>query len=331
MSAGPLSELLAAQDCIVLDGGLATELERRGVDLGDALWSARQLVDGPDLIREVHEAYFVAGADVAVSSSYQASFTGFAARGIGFRHAVQLMALSVELAKEAREKFWSDSGRRARRAWPLVAASIGPYGASLADGSEYRGNYGISRQQLADFHGPRLAALMSARPDLMAIETIPSVDEAVLVLELLAAWPEMGAWVSFTCRDSAHLSDGGAVAEAIAAVAGHPLVAAVGFNCVAPSLAEELLEAAARVTGKPLVIYPNSGERWDAARRQWVPGEAPFDFGAGARRWFERGARLIGGCCRTGPETIRTIRTALGLHPRAPEPEPENLGGKSPG
>jgi homocysteine S-methyltransferase len=314
MSPDPLSELLAPQPCVVLDGGLATELERRGADLGDPLWSARQLVEGPDLIREVHQAYFAAGADVAVSASYQASFAGFAARGIGFRDAVQLMALSVDLAKEARERFWNDSGREKGRAWPLVAASIGPYGASLADGSEYRGNYSISRQELADFHGPRLAAVMTARPDLLAIETIPSAEEAVLVLELLAAWPEIRAWVSFTCKDSSRIGDGQPAADAIAAVAGHSQVAAVGFNCVAPSLAEELLAAAARVTAKPLVVYPNSGERWDPERRRWNPGEGPFDFGAGAQRWLELGARLIGGCCRTGPETIGTIRSALGMH-----------------
>jgi homocysteine S-methyltransferase len=307
----PFAELLDTHRCIVLDGGLATELERRGADLGDSLWSAKQLVEGPELICQVHEAYFAAGADVAVSASYQASLPGFAARGIGFRNAVRLMALSVDLAKEARERFWNDAGRHQGRAWPLVAASIGPYGASLADGSEYRGNYGISRQQLADFHGPRLAAVMTAGPDLLAIETIPSADEAGTVLELLAAWPEMRAWVSFTCADASRISDGEPVADAIGSVAGHPLVAAVGFNCVPPSLAEELLAGAARVTGKPLVIYPNSGERWDAGRRRWVPGEGPFDFGAGARRWHERGARLIGGCCRTGPETIRTIRTSL--------------------
>ena len=308
----PLSELLAAQPCIVLDGGLATELERRGADLGDALWSARQLVEGPQLIREVHEAYFFAGADVAVSASYQASVAGFAARGTGHREAIRLMALSVELPQEARERFWNDPGRPSGRAWPLVAASIGPYGASLADGSEYRGRYGISRQALADFHGPRLEAVIAARPDLLAIETIPSAEEAVLVLELLGAWPEIKAWVSFTCRDAEHISDGHPVADAIRSVAGHPQIAAVGFNCVAPSLAEELLGAAARVTEKPLVIYPNSGERWNPARRRWAPGEGPFDFGTGARRWLERGARLIGGCCRTGPETIRTIRSALG-------------------
>ena len=315
MAAAPLTELLEAQGCVVLDGGLATELERRGADLADPLWSARQLVEGPDLIREVHQAYFAAGADVAVSASYQASVAGFAARGIGFQDAVELMALSVELAKEARELFWNDPGRDAEgRAWPLVAASIGAYGASLADGSEYRGNYTISRQELADFHGSRLAAVMTARPDLLAIETIPSAEEAALVLELLAPWPEIRAWVSFTCRDASRISDGRPVAEAIRSVEDHPLVAAVGFNCVPPSLAEELLAGAARVTTKPLVIYPNSGERWDAGRRRWISGEGPFEFGAGARRWLGSGARLIGGCCRTGPETIRTIRTSLQDH-----------------
>lgn len=309
-----LARLLATQPCIVLDGGLATELERLGADLSDSLWSARQLVEGPDLIRLVHEAYFAAGADIAVSASYQASVAGFAARGISGRDAMRLMALSVELAQDAREHFSNDSIPRAKgRAWPLVAASIGPYGASLADGSEYRGNYGITRQQLADFHEPRLEAVIAARPDLLAIETIPSAEEAVLVLELLAAWPEIRVWVSFTCRDAARISDGQPVADAIATVAGHPQVVAVGFNCVAPSLADELLAAAARVTEKPLVIYPNSGERWDASRRHWVPGDAAFDFGTGARRWLERGARLIGGCCRTTPETIRTIRAALPL------------------
>src|SRR5687768_17746907 len=151
MAAAPLTELLEAQGCVVVDGGLATELERRGADLADPLWSARQLVEGPDLIREVHQAYFAAGADIAVSASYQASVAGFAARGIGFQDAVRLMALSVELAKEARERYWHDPARRAEgRAWPLVAASIGPYGASLADGSEYRGKYRITGQELAD-------------------------------------------------------------------------------------------------------------------------------------------------------------------------------------
>lgn len=312
-----LSEVLAAQGFVVLDGGLATELERRGADLLDPLWSAKLLIENPDLIRLVHESYFAAGADVGVSASYQASVAGFTARGTTPREARRLMALSVELAQEARRRFWDASGEVAnRRVRPLVAGSVGPYGAALADGSEYRGNYGVSRQALADFHGPRLEALIGAAPDLLAIETIPSPDEALVVLELLSAWPDMQVWVSFTCRDGSRVSEGQPVSDAIAAVAGHRQVAAVGFNCVAPALAGPLLAAAAAITDKPLLIYPNSGERWDSEKRGWLPGDEAFDFGEGAAGWFERGARLIGGCCRTTPDTIRAIRSSLeGLVP----------------
>ena len=308
----PLAKLLQSQGFVVLDGGLATELERHGAQLSDRLWSARLLLERPELIRLIHEAYFAAGADVAVSASYQASVAGFAVRGLSPGEARRLIARSVELAQEARERFWEVAGRFASdRLRPLVAGSVGPYGASLADGSEYRGGYGVSRQELADFHGPRLEALISAKPDLLAIETIPSPDEAALVLELLQAWPGTRAWVSFTCRDATRVSEGQPVAEAVARVAGHPQVAAVGFNCVAPALALELLAAAALVTDLPLVIYPNSGERWDAGERRWLPGDQPFDFGAAAPHWLARGARLIGGCCRTTPETIREIRLRL--------------------
>jgi len=306
------AEFFAAQGFVVLDGGLATELERRGADLRDPLWSARALLENPDLIRLVHESYFAAGADVAVSASYQASVSGFTARGTTPGEARRVIALSVELAQEARRRFWDAAGRVAsQRVRPLVVGSIGPYGAALADGSEYRGNYAVSRQALADFHGPRLEALIGAAPDLLAIETIPSPDEALLVLELLNAWPEIQVWVSFTCRDGSRVSEGQPVAEAIAAVAVHRQVVAVGFNCVAPALASPLLAAAAAVTDKPLVIYPNSGERWDAGERRWVPGDGACDFGESAPGWFERGARLIGGCCRTTPETIRAIRRSL--------------------
>ncbi len=307
-----LHEILDSQGYVVLDGGLATELERRGADLQDPLWSARLLLEAPDRIRQVHEDYFAAGADVAVTASYQASLPGFAARDIGPSDARRLIALSVELAREARDRFWNDAGRQAKaRARPLVAGSVGPYGAALADGSEYRGGYGISRQALADFHGPRLEALVAAGPDLLAIETIPSPDEALAVLELLRAWPQVQAWVSFTCRDAERVSEGQPVAEAISAVAGHRQVIAIGFNCVAPVLVEPLLAAAAACTSKPLVAYPNSGERWDAKGRRWVPGEPSFDFGSAAPRWRAQGALLIGGCCRTRPKTIASIRTAL--------------------
>jgi len=315
-------EFLASQGFVVLDGGLATELERRGADLSDPLWSAKQLLEGPEDIRRVHEAYFAAGADVAISASYQASIPGFAARGVTRGDAQRLVARSVELAQEARQRFWDDPDRPQQRLRPLVAGSVGPYGAALADGSEYRGSYGVSRQALADFHGPRLEALVAARPELLAIETIPSPDEAVLVLELLQAWPDVRAWVSFTCRDASRVSEGQPVAEAISAVASNRQVAAVGFNCIDPSLAEGLLATAASLTDKPLVVYPNSGERWDAEGRRWLPGDSACDFGEAAPRWRERGARLIGGCCRTTPETIRGIRAALESGAAAYRPAP---------
>jgi len=304
-----LDGMLAVQGFVLLDGGLASELERRGADLRDPLWSATQLLEAPERIREVHEAYFAAGADVATSASYQASLAGFAARGITRSEARRLIGLSVELAQEAAERCWAR--RETERPRPLVAGSVGPYGAARADGSEYRGGYGVSRQELADFHGPRLEALLAAGPDLLAIETFPSPVEAVLVLELLEAWPEARAWVSFTCRDSGRVSEGQPVRGAIAAVASHPQVVAAGFNCVAPALVEGLLAEVAGVSDKPLVVYPNRGEQWDAAAKRWIPGEPRSDLGAAARRWLAGGARVIGGCCRTTPETIRLMRSAL--------------------
>jgi len=307
-----LSEILASQGFVVLDGGLATELERRGADLRDPLWSAKVLVEAPELIRQVHEAYFAAGADVAITASYQASVAGFAARGLSRGDALRLIELSVELAQEARQRFWDGVGPTVEsRVWPLVAGSVGPFGAARADGSEYRGSYGVTRQELMDFHGPRLEALARAGPDLLAVETFPSPDEAVVVLELLQAWPDVRVWVSFTCKDESRVGEGQPVTEAIAAVAGHRQVLAVGFNCIAPALAELLLTTAASLTDKPLVVYPNSGERWDAEGRRWYGDDGGFDFGEAAPRWLARGARLIGGCCRTTPQTIRSIRAAL--------------------
>jgi homocysteine S-methyltransferase len=296
----------------VLDGGLATELERRGADLHDPLWSATLLLDDPDLIRLLHEAYYAAGADVAVTASYQASIPGFTSRGITADGARRLIMRSVELAREARQRFWDSAGSAvANRHWPLVAGSVGPYGAFLADGSEYRGGYGISRRELADFHGPRLDALIAAGADVLAIETIPSPDEAVLVLELLQAWPNTTAWVSYSCADAERVSEGARLTDAVAAVAGHPQVLAVGVNCIAPRLVNDLLDAARSVSHKPLVAYPNSGERWDAAGRCWVGEAKPFDFSVAVQGWVARGARLIGGCCRTTPETVRAVRLAL--------------------
>ncbi len=291
------------RDFVVLDGGLATELERRGEALSDQLWSARVLIENPLLIRKVHEAYFQAGADVATTASYQASVSGFARRGLTRGEATRLIRLSVELASQAREATGGEG---------LVAGSVGPYGAALADGSEYRGHYGVTPEALADFHQPRLAALIEAGVDLLAIETIPSPLEARVVLDLLAHWPAARAWVSFTCRDDAHVSEGQPIEEALAVAEENPQVVAVGVNCVAPSLVDGLLDRMRNATGRPLVVYPNAGEIWDAVARQWTGARDDIDPARDVPRWVGKGARWVGGCCRTTPDTIAAIRRAVG-------------------
>lgn len=290
-------------DLVVLDGGLATELEARGADLSDALWSARLLLDNPNLIRKVHEAYFAAGADVATTASYQASVQGFAGRGLAREDALDLIRLSVELADQARAAAGGEG---------LVAGSVGPYGAALADGSEYRGDYSADTETLREFHRPRLEALIEAGVDLLAIETIPSPVEARIILELLAHWPGARAWVSFTCRDDAHVSEGQPIEEAIRAAAASPQVVAAGVNCVAPRLVDGLLGRMRDATDLPLVVYPNAGETWDPGARRWVGTPDAFEPARDVPRWIERGARWIGGCCRTTPETIAAIRRAIG-------------------
>ena len=308
---GPLAPLLADGGAVILDGGLATELERRGADLTDALWSARLLLDDPGLIAEVHLDYLAAGADVIATASYQASIAGFGRRDLSVAAARRLIRLSAELACDARDRFREDARGKARRHRPLVAGSIGPYGAALADGSEYRGRYQVSPQALRAFHQPRLEELVAGGVDLLALETFPSADEASLVLDLMRDWPDMTAWVSFSTSDDGHVADGQPVEEAVRAVAGLRGVAAVGGNCLPPSRVDRLLEGMARVTDLPLVVYPNSGEVWDAARRCWVGSVGEIDPPRDVRRWHRLGARLFGGCCRTTPGTIRAIRQAL--------------------
>jgi homocysteine S-methyltransferase len=280
---------------LISDGGLATELEARGNDLSDALWSARLLVDAPQEITAVHTAFYRAGAVIATTASYQASFAGFAARGIGRADAERLLRRSIELAKKARDEV---GGKR----W--VAASIGPYGAALADGSEYRGRYGRSVAQLADWHRPRLEVLADAGADVLAVETIPDIDEAEALVGLVH---ELGvpAWLSYTIRGT-HTRAGQPMGDAFAVAAGVPEIVAIGVNCCAPSDVLPAIEVARQI--KPVVVYPNSGEHWDAHRRAWV---GPSRFSAGlAPQWIQAGARIVGGCCRVRPADIAELAAA---------------------
>ncbi|MDX1501536.1 MAG: homocysteine S-methyltransferase [Thermoanaerobaculia bacterium] len=307
----PLAPLLERQGVAILDGGLATELERRGHDLSDELWSARLLVDRPDAIEELHFDYLAAGADCVIGASYQASFEGFSRRGLGSEEARTALERSVEVARAARRRFWSDPARRAGRRRPLVAASVGPYGAFLADGSEYRGDYGVSERDLLRFHRERFRTLAESGADLLACESIPSRPEATVLARLIADTPGIAAWISFTCRDGATLSDGTPLAEAAAEVEGAPGLVALGVNCTAPRHLSSLIELLGQATSLPIVAYPNRGEGWDAARRRWLPASGEPTLAAAAPEWVARGARLVGGCCRTGPSDIRRLRAAL--------------------
>jgi homocysteine S-methyltransferase len=303
----PIATLLQQYPVLVLDGAMATELERRGCDLRDPLWSAKVLIEAPELIRGVHLDYFRAGADIAITASYQATVQGFMRRGLGHEESLELLRRSVRLAVEARDAFWGDPANRAGRPRPLVAASVGPYGAYRADGSEYRGDYGLSEAELMDFHRPRMAALLEAHPDLLACETLPCFAEARALARLLAEFPAASAWISFSARDGTHICHGEPLAECAAWLEDWPRVAAVGINCTAPRHIPGLIEAARAVTRKPIVVYPNSGETYHPESHRWEGVATGAEFAAAARLWHQCGARLIGGCCRTTPDHIREI------------------------
>jgi homocysteine S-methyltransferase len=288
---------------VVLDGGLATELERLGHDLGDALWSARLLRDAPRDIEAVHRSYFEAGADVATSASYQATYEGFAGAGIGAEETTRLLRLSVELARRARDTVRPEG---------LVAASVGPYAAVLANGAEYTGDYGgVREKRLATIHRSRMAALLDAGPDLLAIETIPSIAETAALVELLAEFPGTEAWMTFCCRDGERLSDGTPIEAAVTLAAGSGRLAAVGVNCTPPEHIGQLLARARARTELPLLAYPNHGRTWDAAASGWRGSGVDGFPRAVVAGWREQGARGIGGCCGIGPGAIAGVADAL--------------------
>ncbi|MGC7094686.1 homocysteine S-methyltransferase [Amycolatopsis lurida] len=282
---------------VVLDGGLSNQLAADGHDLSGSLWSARLLLDDPQAIVAAHEVYFRAGAQVATTASYQVSFEGFTAAGIDAAKASEALRRSVELAREAAARV--GDGLR-------VAASVGPYGAITADGAEYRGRYGLSKAELTGFHRKRLDVLVDAEPDFLAVETIPDLDEAVVLAELVGEY-DVPAWLSYTV-DGARTRAGQPLAEAFAVAAGTGRIVATGVNCSSPSDTGAAIALAARVSGKPVVVYPNSGQEWDAETRTWR-GEPAF---GPVEDWIGQGARLIGGCCQVGPDQIRALAKMIG-------------------
>ena len=284
---------------MIIDGGLSNALEDRGHELSSDLWTAELLRDAPQEIAAVHRAYFDAGAQVATAASYQASVPGFVEAGMTSAEAEALIRLSVALARDMRDER-SEPGC-------VVAASVGPYGAVLADGSEYTGHYGLTATQLYDFHRPRLELLASAEPDLFAVETIPDLDEAAVLAGLL---DEIGipAWLSFTI-DGELTRAGQPLTEAFAVVASADAVVATGVNCCAPADVLAALETAHEDTGKAGVAYPNSGQVWDSASHTWH-GEPSYDL-ALVPAWITAGATYVGGCCRIGPADIAALAESL--------------------
>jgi homocysteine S-methyltransferase len=294
---------------MILDGGLATQLEAQGCDIGNALWSASLLQSNPEQIITATRAYLNVGAECVATASYQASREGFATQGLSANRADELMSLSVDLTRQARDEYLREHPEPGFM--PLIAASLGPYGAMLHDGSEYHGDYGVSAQTLHDFHAPRLALFDRCDADVLAIETVPSRLEAEVLAELLVAC-STPAWISFSCRDGANIVDGTPIEDVAALFTDHPIVAAIGINCTPPQFAPELIARLRDAApAKATMAYPNSGETYHVENNSWSGTVTPVDCAKAARDWVDAGARIVGGCCRMGPEHIRAIHDAL--------------------
>lgn len=296
------------RDVLILDGGLATELDRRGYDISGPLWSARVLLETPEAIEQLHYDYLAAGAECVISASYQASYDGFAKLGLSKDETTALLLKSVSLAESARDRFAAESGDRRKR---FVAASVGPYGATLHDGSEYHGNYGLTVAELRSFHEARFAVLSESTADVLACETIPSLDEARALAEVLRQHPTTDAWFSFTSPDGVHTARGEKLVDCARFLDGEDKVIAVGVNCVHPRVVETAIRELIAGTDRPIVVYPNSGERWDIVERKWTGVPDNESLATLAPSWVESGASIVGGCCRTGPKEIAGLAKAL--------------------
>ncbi|MBO6258441.1 MAG: homocysteine S-methyltransferase [Succinivibrio sp.] len=302
-----IEDMLAGRKFVVLDGAFATELEGLGLNINDKLWSALALIAHQLLIKKVHLSYLQAGADIITSSSYQATVSAFVQKGLTVQKARELIGSSIRLAKEARDEFIASAQfDPQKRGKPQVAASLGPYGAYLADGSEYRGNYGISEKELKKFHAERMTIMAEESPDLFALETVPELDEAVAVAELMSDLKiEAPLWISFSCRDGEHISDGTEIARCAQELDRFDRVIALGVNCTHPKYVESLIRNIRKYSSKHVVVYPNSGESYDPLTKTW--SGSMTEFLSNVANWYEAGATMIGGCCRTTPADIAKI------------------------
>ncbi|XP_053286427.1 homocysteine S-methyltransferase YbgG isoform X3 [Pleuronectes platessa] len=307
---------MADNQPLILDGGLATELEAQGIHLqGDPLWSARLLQTNPQAIREAHYSFLRSGADVITTATYQASIPGFITHmDVSSECARELLMSGVHLAKESVKRFVSES-RATEQKCPLVAGSVGPYGAFLHNGSEYTGEYAekMRIEELKEWHRPQIGCLAAAGADLIAFETIPSIKEAEALVELLREFPNTKAWLSLSCKDGRCISDGSPFTDAVKIANRSLQLVAVGVNCCSPALVEQLLDSAGSLLSPDMswVVYPNSGEEWDTEQGWMTPGKASASILELSHTWLKQGAFLIGGCCRIGPAHIKELRQHL--------------------
>ena len=293
---------------LILDGGLSNVLEAFGCDLNHVLWSAKLLIDQPEIILRAHLAYLEAGANCISTAGYQASIEGFMKTGSSVMEAENLILRSVELAEEAREIFLRNKNLKKKI---YVAASMGPYGAILADGSEYHGDYSITEKALSDFHAKRIKLLASTKADFFAFETIPSMMEVKILSDLLK-FSTKPSWVSFSCKDEFHLNDGNKINEAAKLLANNSEVFAIGVNCTSPKYISAIIDVIKQAAPKKkIIVYPNSGEVYHVESKSWLGVSDPFSFEKMAQEWRKKGADIIGGCCRIGPEHISRIRNVL--------------------
>ena len=277
---------------IKLDGGLSTALENNGNKLTTSLWTGELIRTNPAQITKAHLDFINAGAQIIITSSYQLSYTGCGARGWSEDETNQALIASTLLAKNA----VIESGKDVK-----LAASVGPYGASLADGSEYKGNYAVSKQVLKDFHGKRLEILISTSPDYLALETMPDTFEVEVLLDLLTDCP-IPFWISYSCKEGNQTNAGQDFQSAVDLAQS---AMAVGINCTKPELITDLLRSAK--SDKPYVVYPNSGRVWDAENKVWT-GSAAIGFSDElVSQWIKAGAEIVGGCCGIGAAEIEQL------------------------
>lgn len=309
MAIGTLAAALAEKGeggCLILDGGLGTELERTGQDLDHPLWSGKLVIEQPEALAAVNHAFADAGADILATATYQATFPGLKRLGLTHEESVEVFRKGVRITCEVARGFNPSK---------IVGASIGSYGAFLADGSEYSGNYQLSDVDLAEFHRERLAVLVDEAADgevIIAFETLPNGREARVVAELLEEFPGNEAWFSFICRNGRELCDGTPIEEMVHFLNRRPQVAAIGVNCIEPRFAVELICRVGSETDKPVMVYPNSGKGWDTKTQSWSGGESDAEsFAEQALEWKKGGASIIGGCCRTTPGHISRIRDRI--------------------